>query len=210
MDYGQLITDAANAYGVDPAIAVAVALHESGGNQYRNDGSLVRGRSGEIGIFQLMPATALALGVKHPEDAAQNIDGGVRYLAAMYQRYGDWKLALAAYNAGPGNVDKYINGDFNAVPQSSWTYAASILSDAGVQDQNLTPSVQATMTFPPAPQYTVPGTEYSVNTSTGDGSYTAFDSSQPPATNPQPLPFDWKPWAALAAIGVVVGVTLKL
>src|SRR6056297_499690 len=61
---------------------------------------------GAIGLAQLMPQTARGLGVD-PHDPHQNLDGGARYLAAQYRSFGSWRLALAAYNAGPGAVEKY-------------------------------------------------------------------------------------------------------
>ena len=64
-------------------------------------------RAGAQGLMQLMPATARDVGVQNSFDAMQNLKGGARYLDAMKRRFGDMELALAAYNAGPGTVDKY-------------------------------------------------------------------------------------------------------
>ena len=61
---------------------------------------------GAIGLAQLMPFTARNLGV-NPHDPKQNLEGGARYLSQQYRRFGDWRLALAAYNAGPEAVARY-------------------------------------------------------------------------------------------------------
>lgn len=61
---------------------------------------------GAIGLAQLMPGTAQLMRV-NPHDPAQNLEGGARYLSMQYRKFRDWRLALAAYNAGPGAVEKY-------------------------------------------------------------------------------------------------------
>lgn len=65
-----------------------------------------KSHKGAIGLAQLMPGTAATLGVD-PHDPGQNLEGGARYLSQMYKKFGSWRLALAAYNAGPGAVEKH-------------------------------------------------------------------------------------------------------
>ena len=99
--YDALIERAALRHGVPPALVKAVVKTES--NFQRHAVS----SKGAQGLMQLMPATAADLGVEDAFSAEENVRGGTRYLRAMIDRYGDWKHALAAYNAGPGAVDQY-------------------------------------------------------------------------------------------------------
>jgi len=91
---------AARKHGVPEDLFLRLVQQESGWN------AGARSHKGATGLAQLMPATAAKLGV-NPNDPLQNLDGGARYLRMMYNTFGDWRLALAAYNAGPGAVTKY-------------------------------------------------------------------------------------------------------
>lgn len=89
-------------YGVDGDLIRAVIQMESGGKAH------VVSSAGAMGLMQLMPSTAKMLGVEDAFDPEQNMDGGVRYLKMMLDRFnGDEKLALAAYHSGPGRVEQY-------------------------------------------------------------------------------------------------------
>jgi len=120
----------AQAQGVDPNLALAVAEQESGGNQNAVSSA------GAIGIFQLMPATAAGLDV-NPYDAQQNIEGGIEFLAQMLSEFGgDVSKALAAYNWGPAYVSSaiasYGSNWLSAAPSETRNYVSSILGNLGL------------------------------------------------------------------------------
>lgn len=101
-DIRELAQAAAARYGVDPSLVLSVINAESGFDP-RSVSS-----AGAMGLMQLMPGTARELGVSNAFDPAQNIDGGVRYLKQMLQRFhGDVTRAVAAYNAGPAAVEQH-------------------------------------------------------------------------------------------------------
>jgi soluble lytic murein transglycosylase-like protein len=100
--YGAEITAAAQRNGLDPALLAGLIKQESGFNP--NAGS----PAGAQGLCQLMPGTARGLGVTDLHDPAQSIEGGAKYLAQQLKTFnGDVARALAAYNAGPGAVQRY-------------------------------------------------------------------------------------------------------
>jgi soluble lytic murein transglycosylase-like protein len=97
----QMIREVSTRYRVDPALVRAVMQTESNWN------TSAVSRKGALGLMQLVPGTAQQLGVNNAFDPKQNLDAGVRYLHMLLERYnGDLDRALAAYNAGPGAVDR--------------------------------------------------------------------------------------------------------
>lgn len=99
-EYYGLARDAARRHRVPEDLFLRLVQQESAWNPRAVS------HKGAIGLAQLMPATARMLGV-NPRDPRQNLDGGARYLREQYERFGNWRLALAAYNAGPGAVEKH-------------------------------------------------------------------------------------------------------
>jgi len=120
--FGAEIDAAAASNGIDPALLKGLVSQESGFDPNARSGA------GALGLTQLMPGTAAGLGVTNPLDPAQSLQGGAKYLRQQLDRFGgDEKLALAAYNAGPGAVQKY-----GGVPpyRETQNYVNSVLSKA--------------------------------------------------------------------------------
>lgn len=102
--YAPVIENCARKYNVPVELICGVILQESGGNPRAVS------HAGARGLMQLMPATARRFGVRNSFDPAQNIEGGTKYLRFLLDRFnGDLSLAVAAYNSGEGNVEKYGN-----------------------------------------------------------------------------------------------------
>ena len=98
--YQPLAEEMARKHRVPQSLFVRLVQQESNWNPR------ARSHKGAIGLAQLMPQTARTLGV-NPHDPRENLEGGARYLRQQYDAFGSWQLALAAYNAGPGAVQKY-------------------------------------------------------------------------------------------------------
>ncbi len=98
--YLDMARAAARRHGVPEDLFLRLVQQESGFK------TTARSHKGALGLAQLMPATARTLGV-NPHDPYENLDGGAKYLAQQYRTFKSWRLALAAYNAGPGAVKKY-------------------------------------------------------------------------------------------------------
>jgi soluble lytic murein transglycosylase-like protein len=120
--FGPQIDAAASSNGIDPALLKGLVEQESGFNPAARSGA------GALGLTQLMPGTAASLGVTDPLDPVQSLQGGARYLRQQLDRFGgDERLALAAYNAGPGAVARY-----GGVPPYAETqgYVSNVLAKA--------------------------------------------------------------------------------
>lgn len=124
-----LLDAAAARYGVSAALVRAVAWVESRGNP------LAKSSAGAMGVMQLMPATAAGLGVKDAFDPSQNIDAGVRFLARLLATHAV-PDALAAYNWGPGNVQREQRGE-KTRPARTVKYIDNVLARAKLEQGKL-------------------------------------------------------------------------
>ncbi|MEF2964704.1 lytic transglycosylase domain-containing protein [Paenibacillus sp. M1] len=126
-DLNALILEASRKYGVPESLIKAVIETESSFNPEAVSGA------GAKGLMQLMDGTAYGLGVTDPFDPAQNIDGGTRYLSSQLKRFGGENTALAAYNAGPGTLqrlgisnDQELMDKLHMLPKETQQYIAKI------------------------------------------------------------------------------------
>ena len=117
--------------GVDPALALSLAKQESG---FRHE---LKSPYGAVGVFQLLPSTAKKLGY-NAYYLSDNIKGGLKYYQMMYKQFGSVELALAAYNAGPGNVARY-----KGMPpfKETRTFVNQIMTEYKNQKNNPDPAI---------------------------------------------------------------------
>lgn len=129
-EFGPLFDEAARATGLDRSLLEAVASVESGFDPR------ARSEKGAVGLMQLMPGTAAALGVTDRTDPSQNLLAGARYLAQLLREFDRLDLALAAYNAGPGAVRR-----FGGIPPFTETrnYVARVLESYRLRGGGLLP-----------------------------------------------------------------------
>lgn len=121
--YEDMVIKEAQRLGVDPSLALHVLYKETG--NLKNP-ETAKSSAGALGVMQLMPKTAKGLGVD-PLNPEENIRGGVTYLKQMYDRYQDPTLALAAYNAGPGRLDKALKSGqgISGLPRETQNYVVA-------------------------------------------------------------------------------------
>lgn len=117
---------------VDPALALSIAKKESG---FKHE---LRSPYGAVGVFQLLPSTARRMGF-NPYYLSENIKAGLTYYKMMYKMFGSTELALAAYNAGPGNVKKFGG----TIPPYSETrrFVSQIMLEYNRQKANPDPAI---------------------------------------------------------------------
>ena len=129
MAYEEYVKKASETYGVSEELINAVIQQESGGN------AKAVSSAGAQGLMQLMPSTARMLGVSNTFDPEQNIMGGTKYLSQLLDKYdGDEESALAAYYAGPGNVDRYGKEKYSTYYTGVSAKKSSGVSATGVFD----------------------------------------------------------------------------
>nr|AMK59430.1 lytic transglycosylase, catalytic [uncultured bacterium UPO61] len=185
--YAPHVAEAGQRFGIPPDWIWQVMRAESRGKPRAVS------RAGAVGLMQIMPATWTMLSARYrlgsdPFDIRANIHGGAAYLRMMWDRYGDVKLMLAAYNAGPGRADDYVAGR-RRLPAETIAYIAAImpgLNAAGLASRAAAPSPQP-HAWQQAPVF-APRESHPI-ASTGDASAMLTDSaSDAPLVSPSLLP----------------------
>lgn len=177
--YANEINAAAKKYGLDPSLLAGLVKQESGFNPN------ARSSAGATGLTQLMPATARSLGVTDATDPVQALDGGAKYLKQMLDKFGgDPKLALAAYNAGPGAVTR-----FGGIPPYAETkaYVEKVLAnrDAFLAAGGVSATAQTAGTTPASPlspTALAPSSNLPIDTSSTSAAYGSGSSLSYPTT----------------------------
>jgi Transglycosylase SLT domain len=193
-----LVQQAAIRYGVDPALALAVAQRESGLNPNAVS------PTGAQGVMQLEPPTAAQYGVTNPFDPVQNVNAGVHYLADLLGQYGgDVAKAVAAYDWGPGNLNRAIasyGGNWlSAAPTETQNYVAAI-TGVTAESNAPAPAVQQ-----PSQQIAAPVT---IDASTGLPVVDGTDVSQLDTVNAGIIPTTQPLVYGGLALGAIVLATL--
>lgn len=116
----QAVDAASKKYGVDKKLIMSVIKQESDFDPNSTSGV------GAEGLMQLMPGTARELGVTNAYDVSQNVDGGTKYLKNLLNKFSDMRLAVAAYNAGPGAVQN-SGGNISKLPSETRNYVSKVL-----------------------------------------------------------------------------------
>lgn len=128
----------ARQYGLPESVFLSLLYVESGLRHYDEKGRVITSSAGALGIGQLMPATAKALGVD-PRDPVANLEGAARYLRQQLDRFGDIERAVAAYNAGPGTVavvsERYGDRWRDYLPDETKDYLVKVLGGAPASGQ---------------------------------------------------------------------------
>ncbi|KIG04886.1 Lytic transglycosylase catalytic [Burkholderia sp. MR1] len=175
-DYSDVFEVAGRQYNVDPKLLKAMMTQESSGNPNAVS------PKGATGLMQLMPDTAKEMGVNDPKDPLQNIIGGAKYMGRLLDKYGDVNTALAAYNAGPGAVDKA-----GGIPNFPETQAYVQRISANYQGK-------------PMAQSTLPGLPPTADSaSAGSDPFSKLMGSSTPAAAPSAPAADGDPFSKLMA-----------
>jgi murein DD-endopeptidase MepM/ murein hydrolase activator NlpD len=162
--YQRAAIKAAKQNGVPTKVFLRLVNQESGWD------ASARSPAGAIGLTQLMPGTAQGLGVTDPLDPKQNLNGGARYLRQQLDRFGSIRLALAAYNAGPGNVE---NGDWQRIKETT-RYVNAILGRQAGDTVSPSGGVQREHALPPSSKVTASPVPISSSTFNNPVADTAF------------------------------------